>query len=525
MLSVNLTRDLDALEGELFDLAIIGGGITGAGIARHAAAAGLRTALVEANDFASGTSSRSTKLIHGGLRYLAMGDVGLVRESLLERANLRRMAPHLVEPRWMVLPVESWFDRGKFQLAISAYEWLGKVRRDDRQGVWNSDRLAQELPDLDLAAFSSACVYREYLTDDARLVLANLRSAVASGATVANYLRVTAIRQGPDSCELALTDGFSARPLTLRAQMVVNAAGPWVETLLPAVAGPSRLQLSKGVHLVVPRARLPLRHMVVLRPGDGRMLFAIPRGEFTYIGTTDSAYTEAPSTWPRVKAAELDYLLAPLARYFPGLAIAADDIVGSWAGLRPLINQPGKAPKEMSRKDEVWVDGRLLSIAGGKLTGYRKMAEEVMAAVGDRLRRPVAMPDPLAPLPGGEMADAGTLASQLMTDYQLDSPVAQRLVRLYGAEAPEVLRLGSAPLSASVCSGEVEWAVTVEGARTLEDLVYRRLGAAWFRRDEIPQLAPAAAARMAQLLGWSESQREQELSALQARLAGEIPQD
>ena len=514
-----------SLDGERFDLVVVGGGITGAGVARHAAQCGLSTLLLESADFAAGTSSRSTKLIHGGLRYLAMGEIALVREAALERKSLLAMAPHLTEPRWMLVPAHSRLQFWKLRLGIGLYERLGAVPAAERHRNCRGGELADVEPLLDQERLRYACRYREYLTDDARLVLATLRAAAADGAVACNHVRVTGVTPQGDGARVAAVDLRSGGEFGVNAGCVVNAAGPWVESLLPADGGDRsapRLHLSKGVHLVVERARLPVRNMVMMTAEDGRPVFAIARGGVTYVGTTDTSHAGGPEHWPEVTADDIAYLLRAVAGHFPAAGIGERDIVASWAGLRPLINQPGKAAREMSRRDEIWRHGPLVTVAGGKLTGFRKMAEEAMGAVGEVLGRELSMPRPLAPVAGGELTDVAAWTEELGRRYQLDARQASRLVRLYGAEAPAVLGGQPAPLTPSTFAEEVDWAVDVEGARTLEDVIYRRLRAAWFLPDELEQAVDRVAARMAGKLGWGAATTDAEIRAVQSRLADEL---
>ncbi len=517
-------RSIVDLTQRPFDLVVIGGGITGAGVARHGAACGLRTLLLEAEDFASGTSSRSTKLIHGGLRYLAMGDVALVREGALERRSLHAMAPHLTEPRWMLVPARSVLEQAKLRIGIGLYERLGAVPRRERHRNWNSRELSRAEPLLDGRHSPRACVYREYLTDDARLVLAALRAAAAEGAEVLNYAPVRSVRQCGGGCAVEIVDAQSGEVYEIRTACAVNAAGPWVETLLAATAAeaPPRLHLSKGVHLVVPGERLPVRHMVMMTAADRRPVFAIARGPVTYVGTTDTTHTGAAEHWPEVTAGDVDYLTRTVNAHFRIDPLTGDDVVATWAGLRPLINQPGKAPKEMSRRDEIWRDGALVTVAGGKLTGFRRMAEQAMAAVSAVLGRDLVMPQPLKPLAGGELADVEAFTADLARDRRVDAEVAARLVRLYGSEVDEVLGSRPTALSASVFAEEVDWAVEVEGARTVEDVVYRRLRAAWFLPREVDAVVDGAAQRMAARLGWNDRQAADQAAAVRRRLSGEL---
>ncbi len=519
--------DAAGLAGERFDVVVVGGGITGAGVARHAAQCGLRTLLLEGGDFAAGTSSRSTKLIHGGLRYLAMGDFALVRESALERKSLLAMAPHLTEPRWMLVPARRRWDYLKLRVGISLYEWLGAVPRNEHHYNWNRQDLEDGEPLLDRVRLPWACVYREYLTDDARLVLGTLRSAAAHGATICNYTRVLGVASAEPGCLVTVRDERAACEFQVSGDCVVNAAGPWVESLLPGdTAGrprpQPRLHLSKGVHLVVARERLPVRHMVMMTAADGRPVFAITRGGVTYVGTTDTTHEGGPEHWPKVLASDIDYLLATVNVHFTSVALSDRDVLASWAGLRPLINQPGKAAKEMSRRDEIWRRDALVTVAGGKLTGFRRMAEDAMAVVAEVLGRDVTMPAPLEAVAGGDIEDVAVLIEEVARQYQLDARVATRLTRLYGSEVGQVLGQRPQPLSPSVFVEEVYWAVDVEGARTLEDVVYRRLRAAWFLPEEVEQVVDRVGTLLAEHFEWSEPERLSQTADVRRRLEDEL---
>ncbi len=512
---------LATLSEDTFDLIVVGGGITGVGVARHAAQAGLSVLVLEARDFASGTSSRSTKLIHGGLRYLAMGDVALVRESALERKSLRAMAPHLTEPRWMVVPAASLPQFAKLRVGIGLYERLGAVDTAERHRNWRRRQLEEHEPLLDRARLPWACVYREYLTDDARLVLAVLRAAVRLGARACSYARVRGVQPDGAGARVTARDELTGEERELRGRVLVNATGPWVETLLEPAAVP-RLHLSKGVHAVLRHARLPVAHPVMMTAADGRPVFAIPRGAVTYLGTTDTTYGRGPEHWPEVLAGDVDYLLATANTHFRVEPLCRSDVLATWAGLRPLVNQPGKAPKEMSRRDEIWRDGAVVSIAGGKLTGFRKMAEQVMAVVADLLGRELPAPEPLAPVPGGDVPDVAALARRLACRYAVSGALAERLARLYGSEAESLLGERPTALTASVFAEEVSWAVSVEGARRLEDVLYRRLSAAWFLPEERDALLEAAGPVMAERLGWTPAALEAETAHLRRRLESEL---
>ena len=524
------TVTLARLEEQVFDVVVIGGGITGAGVARDAALRGLTVAVIESDDFAVGTSSRSSKLIHGGLRYLAMGDVALVRETALERKAVLAMAPHLAEPCWMVVPARSRMSLMKFRAGITAYEKLGAVAKVDLHRNWGIEELTNFEPHLDRTRHPWACAYREYLTDDSRLVLATLRSAVAAGAVVANRLEaVGLLRDGDRVTGVRARCALDGSEPEIRGRVVVNAAGPWADRVaaLEVQREESRLHLSKGVHIVLPASLLPVRNLVVMNTADRRSIFAIPRGDTVYLGTTDTTYVGDRWRWPEIDDADVRYLLEPVSRYFDlPRTLEPEDVVAAWAGLRPLVAEVGKAAKEMSRKDEVWIGpGGMLTVAGGKLTGFRKMAEDIVETVGERLGETLKAPPGPLPLPGGDFdGDIARLASALSGVDNLGRACAERLARLYGSEAAAVLELGAEPVvpGGAVVFGEIDWAVEVEAAQTLEDLVYRRTRAAWHSPVERDAMLMPAAARMGALLSWDAEEQERQVIQVRERLAEEL---
>ena len=520
---------LAELAGERFDLVIIGGGITGAGVARDAARRGLRVALVEKNDFAAGTSSRSSKLIHGGLRYLAMGEVGMVRETARERQAVHKMAPHLAESCWMVVPARSRASLMKIRAGIGAYEKLGAVADADRHLSWDRDALDEQEPCLRRDEYPWACAYREYMTDDARLVLAVLRDAVGAGARLASRLPVVDVIWEGDRIDGVVAEcGVSGDRVEIRADAVVNATGPWVERLakMEEAATADRLHPSKGVHIVVDATRLPVHNLVIMETHDKRSIFVLPRGDSVAIGTTDTSYYGRQLLWPEIEQTDVEYLLHPLKRYFDVEPLGFDDVVAAWSGVRPLVAQEGKDAAEISRKDEVWVGtGGMITIAGGKLTGFRTMAMTVLDFVAERLGRSLAPGPGPDPIPGGDLSsDLDGHAASVAASSGLERPLVDRLVRLYGDETSQVLAVGQESLvpGGRVVTGEVAWAVEVDGALTLEDLVYRRTRAAWYTPAEREGLLAPAASLMADMLGWDEARTAYEVESVRARFASEL---
>jgi len=494
------------LSGECFDVLVIGGGITGAGVARDAAMRGLSVALIEAQDLASGTSSRSSKMIHGGLRYLVSGDVAVVKESASERSTLHRIAPHLAQKTPYVIPTTNLQSKLMLRAALWAYERLGGVAREDYHEVWSREELAQREPLIERSQLNGAVVYPEFLTDDARLTLATVRSAIDHGAVVSTYLRAVNIRREGDFVVNAVsTLPGDQREVTVRARAVVNAAGPWVDQVCGLEGDQqNRLALSRGVHLVFDHADLPVRNTVVMRTRDSRRIFAVPLGRYTYIGTTDDYHPEF-EYWPPVTEQDVDYLLSSTCRVMPEANLSADRIISVWSGIRPLVGDgSGRASKELSRKDEVWTSSTgLLSVGGGKLSAYRAMAERIVDTLIENhafTAKPCSTGE--VPLPGGEsIMPAATLEG-------LDMTQAERLARLYGTEAPELARLA---VEKSLVAAEARHAVLCEGAQRLEDYWARRSSRAWFDEAAGLSILPEAADAMAALLGWDDARKNAEV--------------
>jgi glycerol-3-phosphate dehydrogenase len=374
------------LTDQTFDLLVVGGGITGAGIALDAATRGLRVALLEKNDFASGTSSRSTKLIHGGLRYLKQLEFGLVKEVGSERAIVHQLATHLVVPEKMLLPLYEKRGLGYWltSIGLKLYDWLAAVKGIDQRKMLTRNQTLRCEPLLHPVDVKGGAIYAEYRTDDARLTIEIIKTAYQKGALPVSYCTVTNINyQNGIANGVNAIDGLSNATMVIKAKVVVNAAGPWVDELreLDHSKNGKYLHLTKGVHIVVGKDRFPIKQAIYFDVEDGRMIFAIPRGRTTYIGTTDTNYT---ATKEEVAATSDDarYLINAVNKTFPTAALLLSDIESSWAGLRPLIHEEGKSASELSRKDEIFESASgLISIAGGKLTGYRKMAERVVDLV------------------------------------------------------------------------------------------------------------------------------------------------
>lgn len=487
------------LESRTFDLAVIGGGITGAGIARDAALRGLSVALVEARDYASGTSSRSSKMIHGGLRYLAQGDIALVKEAASERQILRRIAPHLTRLSPFLIPTTNMAMTAKLRTGLWTFEKLGGVPDTEKHEVIGLAELQRREPLMRTERLNGAVLYPEFLTDDARLVLANIRSAHGAGAVVVNHAAASELTNDGLIATSTLDDNLGA---SIKAKLVVNAAGAWVDQVRGLEAGECdpRMSLSRGIHLVLPRERLPIGSTIIIRAPDKRSIFVVPRGAFTYLGTTD-VFHDGADYWPAPTRDDIDYLLRATEAALRIDPIRSAEIVSLWSGVRPLIAQPGKKPNEVSRKDEIWTSpSGLVSIAGGKLSAYRAMAERVVDLAIERLAssaRPCSTAT--TALPGGSRSFGDSLR-------HLEPRAAERLAGLYGDEASEILDAGGD------VAAEAARAVTHEGAAKLEDYWVRRSARAWFDHGAgLAALAPAADA-MGALLGWNDAMKAAQIA-------------
>ena len=384
---------LKAAKTKKFDVIIIGGGVTGAGIALDAVSRGMSVCLIEKNDFASGTSNKSTKLVHGGLRYLKQMEIGLVKESGTERAIVHKLAPHLVVPEKMLLPLIEGGQYGKIltSIGLKVYDLLASVEGDDRRKMLSKEETLKLEPLLDEHSLLGGGYYAEYRTDDARLTVELLKKSAAYGAICLNYCEMEEFvydQKGKISA-LLCKDYNTGKTFEVEGRSFVSAAGPWVDTLrdMDHSMNNKHLHLTKGVHLVFPRNKLPVKQSLYFDVPDGRMIFAIPRGKITYVGTTDTNYD---GDLDRVVATKKDvhYLLDAINKTFPDIELIEADVESSWAGLRPLIHEDEKDPSDLSRKDETFVSkSGLISIAGGKLTGYRKMAQRVNEEVLKQLKQ------------------------------------------------------------------------------------------------------------------------------------------
>ncbi|MFM1651702.1 glycerol-3-phosphate dehydrogenase/oxidase [Brevibacillus sp. B_LB10_24] len=524
---------LDQMAENELDLIIIGGGITGAGIALDASVRGLRVGLLEKADFGSGTSSRSTKLIHGGLRYLKQGEVKLVQEVGRERAILYKNAPHLVTPAPMLLPIYKGGTYGYLASSVGlyVYDWLAGVARKERRKMLNKADTLRHEPLLKPDGLKGSGLYYEYRTDDARLTLDIMKTAWRHGAKIVNYTELTEfIYRDGKVVGVRAHDRVSGRSIELYAKKVVNAAGPWVDGVrkLDGSLQGKRLFLTKGVHLVVDHARLPVAQSAYFDTPDGRMVFVIPRGKITYIGTTDTAYSHYVDL-PRTTEEDRAYLIRAVNFMFPPVKLAESDIQSHWAGLRPLIYEEGKGPSELSRKDEIFIsDSGLITIAGGKLTGFRKMAEKVVDLVGRQLAEagrgslPGCTTDQIV-ISGGECKDRSRYAEwkqemlQMGAAKGVDPAVAREWIETYGTNTLHIYeRLQDRPSGSQGYSRKellaAQLAYSVEEEMTVQAVDFLRLRTGWtyFDLRQAEENADTVIALMAEMLDWDSSEMERQ---------------
>lgn len=535
----NRSHTLSQLSQQKIDLLIIGGGITGAGIALDAALRGWKVAVIEKKDFSSGTSSRSTKLIHGGLRYLKQFELKLVHETGTERAVIHHNAPHLVKPEDMLLPIVEGGTLGKVgtSIALWVYDKLAGVKDEEAFETLSKEETLKAEPLLSETGLKGGALYTEYRTDDARLTLEVLKSAIQKGANAVNYAEVTDLLYHNDKSirGVVVQDSIQGKTYEIEADVIVNAAGPWVDFLRQkdhSLMG-KRLHITKGVHIVVEYNRLPLAQSMYFDVKDGRMIFAVPRMDKVYIGTTDTNYS-GDLHEPDVTKADIDYLLNAANHMFPSAQLQASDIESTWSGVRPLIHEDGKSPSELSRKDEIFIsESGLISIAGGKLTGFRKMAERITNLVGEKLSEKGCITQIPAcatenhVLTGGDFPSEGEISpfiKQMYQKYGKLEPSMKHisyLVHSYGTQTDEILQNALLYLEqglekpTAILKGELMFTLEKECVANISDFLVRRTGKLYFNRSSIPEILPTVTEICAAYLGWDEAEKNKQVAAFQ----------
>ena len=536
---------MSELQKAPFDIVVVGGGITGAGIARDAALRGLRVALFEKSDFATGTSSKSSKLIHGGLRYLEHGEIGLVFESVSERRVQSRMAPHLVKPMPFLVPIYETTKPGLelMNIGLWIYDTLAMFRAHKMHKTYRGDKARNLEPSLRTEEMRGAIEYYDCVTDDARLVLENIVAAQDAGAECHSYTEVVSIdrNQSGQVEQVRVRDVFSGDERIINAHSVVVAAGPWSDNALSSfgiqIGNRQRLlRPTKGVHVVFPREKLPLDHAItLLSPIDGRVMFAIPWRGRTVIGTTDTDYEGRPEDC-HADYSDVSYLCDSANQYFPDADFSPDDVIATWAGLRPLIFADEGSASEVSREHEVFVlDDGVVVIAGGKLTTYRLMAKEAVKAtirwlrttrptvlVGRRVQKPRTKKRPLPGaegLPSQNQQGVAALAATMAEERGLDPDLCQHLASIYGVRAALIADIldtdGSLaePMEAGLPHvwAEVVHAVRNDLACTVDDVLSRRIPLILISMEQGLEQAERVADILADELSWNDDQRQASL--------------
>lgn len=529
---------LSGIEGEEYDVIIIGGGITGTGIALDCTTRGLKTLLVEMQDFAAGTSSRSTKLIHGGLRYLKQFEVKMVADVGKERAIVYENAPHVTHPEWMLLPIYKKGTFGKYSTSIGlqVYDFLAGVKRSEKRKMLSRDETLKKEPLLKKEGLLGGGYYVEYRTDDARLTIEVAKKAVEKGADLLSYTKMEEFLYTSDArlSGVYIKDSLTGKRFRVNGKKIVNASGPWVEKIIGMdrkIDGKSLLH-TKGVHIVIDGEKFPLRQPIYFDTPDGRMVFAIPRNRKAYVGTTDTVF-EDELQHPQVTVKDKEYLLKCIEFMFPAASVGLDDIESTWSGVRPLIHEAGKGPSEISRKDEVWIsETGLITIAGGKLTGYRKMAETVtnllckeLKNVGVQSGRSITKDLKLS---GGEFNNPKKLPNFItskareITSLGISIEDATNIAALYGTNTDvivslknEVLKETGLPLSITLT---LHYAIKHEMILTPVDYFMRRTGTIFFDINWVETWKLSVIDYMAQFMEWTQERKEELTEELEMRI-------
>lgn len=522
----NRTSVISNISNTSFDVIVIGGGITGAGIALDATSRGLKVALIEMQDFAAGTSSRSTKLIHGGLRYLKQMEFKLVAEVGQERAIVHRNAPHLTKPEHLLLPIVTDGSLTKFtaRLGMTIYEWLAGVKRSEQHIVLSKEQTIVAEPLLRKDNLLGGILFYEYRTDDARLTIEIMKEAVDRGAVALNYMKATSFTYTNGKISgVVCEDQFSKQRIEIKGNYVVNATGPWVDEIddIDKKQEQHKLHITKGVHIVVDWNRLPLKQSSYFDTHDKRMIFVIPREGKTYIGTTDTFY-KGDIVNPGITQEDITYLLKCTNDIFPEAKLKDSDVESNWVGLRPLIQKPGKGPSEISRKDEIFESASgLMTIAGGKLTGYRKMAQRIVDLIAKKIKNNegktiVQCSTATIALSGGKIPQTGTFDGFIKYKTQkgkalgIDSKEIETLVNRYGSNIDAIFSIveklktehSEIPL---IIRAQLHYCIEHEMCSTPNDFFIRRTGALYFDIKTVEKWASPVLLYMKNIIKWDDT--------------------
>ncbi|TKI15515.1 aerobic glycerol-3-phosphate dehydrogenase [Bacillus wiedmannii] len=536
---------LNGVNKQELDVIVIGGGITGSGIALDGATRGLSTIVFEMQDFAAGTSSRSTKLVHGGLRYLKQLEVKMVAEVGKERAIVYENGPHVTTPEWMLLPFHTGGTFGSFSTSIGlrVYDFLAGVKRSERRKMFNREETLNKEPLVKKEGLKGGGYYVEYRTDDARLTIEVMKEAIEHGAKAVNYAKVDGfLYKDGKVCGVRVIDLLDGEVYEVYGKKIVNAAGPWVDTLREKDNSKKGkvLQLSKGVHLVIDQKRFPLGQAIYFDTPDKRMVFAIPRGGKTYVGTTDTFYDKDAAV-PHMTTEDRTYIINAINYMFPSVKITEKDVESSWAGVRPLIYEEGKNASEISRKDEIWTsESGLITIAGGKLTGYRKMAEMVVDYVTNLLQKEGHSAYPKSdtkhmPISGGHVSGSHGFPAFVAkktdegTKSGLTKAQAEEFAKFYGSNVDVLFDLAkkhkdeakeyNMPLDVLI---PLVYAMDYEMTAKPVDFFVRRRGAVFFNIHWVYEWKEAVINYMAAKLGWSKEEQMKYTAELEKALTDAV---
>ncbi|MCD4644521.1 glycerol-3-phosphate dehydrogenase [Bacillus mycoides] len=536
---------LNGVNKQELDVIVIGGGITGSGIALDGATRGLSTIVFEMQDFAAGTSSRSTKLVHGGLRYLKQLEVKMVAEVGKERAIVYENGPHVTTPEWMLLPFHTGGTFGSFSTSIGlrVYDFLAGVKRSERRKMFNREETLNKEPLVKQEGLKGGGYYVEYRTDDARLTIEVMKEAIEHGAKAVNYAKVDSfLYKDGKVCGVRVIDLLDGEVYEVYGKKIVNAAGPWVDTLREKDNSKKGkvLQLSKGVHLVIDQKRFPLGQAIYFDTPDKRMVFAIPREGKTYVGTTDTFY-DKDATVPHMTTEDRTYIINAINYMFPSVKITEKDVESSWAGVRPLIYEEGKNASEISRKDEIWTsESGLITIAGGKLTGYRKMAEMVVDYVTNLLQKEghsayKKSDTKHMPISGGHVSGSHGFPAFVAkkagegTKYGLTTAQAEKFAKFYGSNVDVLFDLAkkhkdeakeyNMPLDVLI---PLVYAMDYEMTVKPVDFFVRRRGAVFFNIHWVYEWKEAVINYMAAKLGWSKEEQMKYTAELEKALSDAV---
>ncbi|UNJ91828.1 aerobic glycerol-3-phosphate dehydrogenase [Bacillus mycoides] len=536
---------LNGVNKQELDVIVIGGGITGSGIALDGATRGLSTIVFEMQDFAAGTSSRSTKLVHGGLRYLKQLEVKMVAEVGKERAIVYENGPHVTTPEWMLLPFHTGGTFGSFSTSIGlrVYDFLAGVKRSERRKMFNREETLNKEPLVKQEGLKGGGYYVEYRTDDARLTIEVMKEAIEHGAKAVNYAKVDSfLYKDGKVCGVRVIDLLDGEVYEVYGKKIVNAAGPWVDTLREKDNSKKGkvLQLSKGVHVVIDQKRFPLGQAIYFDTPDKRMVFAIPREGKTYVGTTDTFYDKDAAV-PHMTTEDRTYIINAINYMFPSVKITEKDVESSWAGVRPLIYEEGKNASEISRKDEIWTsESGLITIAGGKLTGYRKMAEMVVDYVTNLLQKEghsayKKSDTKHMPISGGHVSGSHGFPAFVAkkagegTKYGLTTAQAEKFAKFYGSNVDVLFDLAkkhkdeakeyNMPLDVLI---PLVYAMDYEMTAKPVDFFVRRRGAVFFNIHWVYEWKEAVINYMAAKLGWSKEEQMKYTAELEKALSDAV---